>query len=102
MVDYDKFQELNVQLLGIGASHPFSQKMLSDSLQLSYPLLSDAAGLKVIRDYGVLSSSGTYADRYFFLIDQQGIIRGRWRGQNTGVFANEPLLEAAQEILAAP
>ena len=76
--------------------------MLADSLELPYPLLSDAVGLEVIKEYGVLSSSGTYADRHFFLVDQQGIIRGHWRGQNTGVFTNEPLLEAAQEIMALP
>ena len=51
--DYSKFQDLHVQILGISANNPFSQKMLANSLQLPYPLLSDST-LSVIKAYGVL------------------------------------------------
>ncbi len=44
-----------MQVLGIGASNPFSQKTYADSLKLPYPLLSDYPDLKVIRQYGVLT-----------------------------------------------
>jgi peroxiredoxin len=73
---------LNVQLLGISASNPFSQKTFSDSLKLSYPLLSDYRDLKVIRKYGMLMRIGEekrpMAKPSYFLIDKQGIVRGKW------------------------
>jgi hypothetical protein len=40
----------------------------------------------------------TIAQRYFFLIDQQGIVRGKWPGKADEVFPSEPILKAAQEI----
>ena len=76
--------------------------MFADSLQLPYPLLSDYPDLETMRRYGVLTLSGQYPHRFFFLIDQQGIIRGRWRGEDSGVFSNELLLKAVQEIVGEP
>ena len=40
-----------MQLLGISANNPFSQKTFADSLKLPYPLLSDFPDLQVIRSY---------------------------------------------------
>ena len=100
--DYGKFQELNVQILGIGAANPFSQKALADSLELPYPLLSDFPDLKVTKAYGRLSPSGTYPQRAFFLVDQEGIIRGRWPAGDDEVFSNGPILKVAQEITGKP
>jgi peroxiredoxin len=103
MVDHDKFDKLHVQLLGISASNPFSQKTFADSLKLTYPLLSDYPDLKVIRQYGVLKYEGEaktpVAKGAYFLVDKQGILRGIWmhpRGQD--VFPNEPFLEMAQQL----
>jgi peroxiredoxin len=76
--------------------------MFADSLQLPYPLLSDYPDLETMRRYGVLAFSGRYPHRFFFLIDQQGIVRGRWRGEDSGVFSNEPLLKAVEEIAGKP
>jgi len=77
-----------VQILGISANNPFSQKTFADSLQLPYPLLSDFPDLKAIRSYGGLSQEFalTIAQRHFFLVDLQGIVRGKWRGTSTDVF----------------
>jgi len=84
---------------------------------LPYPLLSDPL-LKTTKAYGVehlctrcLSVKqgsdrqkkddpdleGSVAKRTFFLIDKQGIVRGKWISED-GVFSNEPLLKAVQEI----
>ena len=92
------FQALNVQLLGISANNPFSQKTFADSLKLPYPLLSDFPDLKAIRSYGVLHPSGIFAERAFFLIDKEGIVRGKWDGEPYDVFPTEPILEAAREL----
>jgi peroxiredoxin len=103
MVDYDKFEALHVQILGISASNPFSQKTFADSLKLSYPLLSDYPDLQVIRQYGVLKYEGEakrpVARGSYFLIDKQGIVRGVWMhppGQD--IFPSEPFLEVARQL----
>jgi peroxiredoxin len=111
-VDYSKFQHLNVQILAISADNPFSQKAFADSLQLPYPLLSDL-GLKVARAYGVLYGStgakvdypgneGLLAGRSFFLVDQRGIVRGKWIGEDSAVFPTDVLLKAVQEVAEKP
>jgi peroxiredoxin len=106
--DYEKFAALGIQILGISADNPFSQKALADSLKLPYPLLSDL-GLKTTRAYGVVygktpgkndypEMAGLLPKRSFFLIDRQGIVRGRWIGEDMAVFPNDVLLKAAREL----
>ncbi len=108
--DYEKFAGLGIQILGISVDNPFSQKALADSLKLPYPLLSDL-GLKTTRAYGVVYGkttgksdypelAGLVSKRAFFLIDRQGIVRGRWIGEDMSVFPNEVLLKAAREVAA--
>ena len=110
--DYRRFQALNIQILGISVDNPFSQKVLADSLQLPYPLLSDVY-LKVAKAYGVLYGStgakveypgleGRGAGRAFFLVDKQGIVRGKWIGEDLAVFPSEVLLKGAQEVADKP
>jgi peroxiredoxin len=103
-----------VQILGISADHPFAQKTFAESLQLPYPLLSDFPDLHVIRNYGVLwphqigplkdgevvveHRPNTAARRSFFLLDQQGIVRGKWLGANNAFFPSEDMLKVAREM----
>ena len=107
--DYSKFQELNVQILGISANNPFSQQTFAASHGLPYPLLSDMY-MKTIQAYGVVYGEtgakveypgleGRTAGRAFFLIDKAGIVRGKWMGEDMAVFPNEPLLKAARELI---
>jgi peroxiredoxin len=107
--DYDQFEELNVQILGISASHPFSQKTFAESLDLPYPLLSDFPDLKVTQQYAGLSRNPTLAklgipERAFFLIDRQGILRQWWlvKGGEDIVFPSTPLLKAIREVVEKP
>jgi peroxiredoxin len=101
---YSTFQDLNVQVLGISANNTFSQKAFADSLKLEHPLLSDYPDLKVIRSYGVLQHyviepSRLVARRAFFLIDQEGIVRGRWLPEKQAeLFPSEPILDRVREI----
>lgn len=103
---------MNVQILAISGDNPFSQKAQADSLQLPYPLLSDLY-LQVTRAYGVLYGStgakvgspgleGRMPGRAFFLVDQRGIVRGKWIGEDLVVFPNDVLLKAAQEVAQQP
>lgn len=45
---------------------------------------------------------GRVAKRSFFLIDKQGIVRGKWIGEDLAVFSTEAFLKAAQEIAGKP
>jgi glutaredoxin-dependent peroxiredoxin len=102
--DYSKFQALDVQVLGISANNPFSQKTFTDSLKLPHPLLSDHPDLKAARSYGVLQHypiepTRLTARRAFFLIDKQGIVRGRWLpDRQAELFPSDPILHRVREI----
>ncbi len=60
--------------------------------------------LNVIRSYGVLQHyvnepSRLTARRAFFLIDQEGTVRGRWLPEKQAeLFPSEPILERVREI----
>jgi hypothetical protein len=69
--------------------------------------------LQVTRAYGVLYGStgakvgspgleGRMPGRSFFLVDQRGIVRGKWIGEDLAVFPNDVLLKAAQEVAEEP
>ena len=45
---------------------------------------------------------GRIAKRSFFLIDKQGIVRGRWIGEDLDVFPSEILLQAVRELVGKP
>ena len=45
---------------------------------------------------------GRIAKRSFFLIDQQGIVRGRWIGGDLDVFPSEMILQAVREMVGKP
>ncbi len=79
---------------------PVLAETFADSLKLPYPLLSDFPNLTTIKSYGGLTSDWamTTAQRWLFLVDKQGIVRGQWRGTATGVFPSEPILKLAREL----
>ena len=85
-----------MEILGIGSNNAFSQKTFADSLKLPYPLLSDFPDMQVIRRYGVLHPTQVMPRRAFFLVDQQGIVRGKWLVENKEIFPSEELLKTAQ------
>ena len=90
-----------MQIVGISANATFSQQTFADSLKLPYPLLSDFQERKVIRSYGVLNEKLMIANRSFFLIDPQGIIRKKWiieNGSTTTVYS-PTLLKDIRDIV---
>jgi alkyl hydroperoxide reductase subunit AhpC len=69
--------------------------------------------LQVTRAYGVLYGAtgaqvespglvGRMAGRAFFLVDQRGIVRGKWIAEDQAIFPNDVLLQAAQEMAEKP
>jgi len=41
---------------------------------------------------------GRLAKRSFFLVDKDGVVRGKWIGEDLTVFSTEVFLKAAREI----
>jgi peroxiredoxin len=103
MADKRLFDQLNVQILAISADTTFSQKMFAQSMELNYPLLSDHPNLTTIQQFDVLKRVGDakrpVARGSYFLIDKDGIVRGKWMGGGPGkVFPSEVILKVAREI----
>ena len=99
--DYNRFQALNIQNLAISADNTFSQQTFADSLKLPFPLLSDFPERKAIRSFGVLNQNSMTANRSFFLVDPQGIIRKKWIIDNPGttVVYSPTLMKDIEEII---
>jgi len=100
--NYKSFEDLGIQNLGVSANMTFSQQTFAESLKLPFPLLSDFPGQKVMRSYGVFNEKYVWADRSFFLIDPQGVIRKKWIIENGGatVVSSGTLLRDIREVLA--
>ncbi len=85
--------------MGISANVTFSQKAFADYLKLNYPLLSDSAGQRVIKAYGVLDPEQRRANRSYFIIDKQGVIRfKKIMPSNRDLISNEDLLKEIKKI----
>ena len=99
--DYKRFDALGIQNLAASANLTFSQQTFAESLKLPFPLLSDFPERKVMRAYGVLNEKTMNANRSFFLIDPQGIIRKKWIIENgpTTVVYSDTLLRGIEEVL---
>ena len=112
MADFDRFEELGIQILGIANSTVFAQKTFAESLELSFPLLSDSRGQKVIKSYGLAKRENfrIVARPAYFLIDKDGIVRGAWISGDTpeaeispiDVFPSKSILDLAREIQEEP
>lgn len=61
--------------MGISSNVRFSQQAFADFLKLNFPLVSDAPDLKTIDAYGVLIPERRLAQRSYFIVDKQGIVR---------------------------
>ena len=61
--------------MGISSNVRFSQQAFADFLKLNFPLVSDAPNLKTIDAYGVLIPERRVAQRSYFIVDKQGIVR---------------------------
>ena len=61
--------------MGISSNVRFSQQAFADFLKLNFPLVSDAPDLKTINAYGVLIPERRVAQRSYFIVDKQGVVR---------------------------
>ena len=73
--DYSKFTAVDAEIVGVSMNHPLSQKAFSDFLKLNFPLLSDFPEGKMTQAYGVFNAERRLAQRSYFIIDKQGVVR---------------------------
>ena len=85
--------------MGISANVRFSQQAFADFLKLNFPLVSDAPDLKTIEAYGVLIPDRRLAQRSYFIVDKQGVIRYKKILQaKEPLLSNEALLEEVKKL----
>ncbi len=85
--------------MGISANVRFSQQAFADFLKLNFPLVSDAPNLKTIDAYGVLIPDRKLAQRSYFIVDKQGVIRyKKVLAPKEPLVSNEALLEEVNKL----
>lgn len=80
--------------MGVSVNVRFSQQAFADFLKLNYPLLADFPDGKAAQAYGVLNVERKLAQRAWFIIDKQGVVRYK-----KVLAPKEPLIE--NEVLIA-
>ncbi len=97
--DHAKFEAVDAQIVGISANVTFSQKAFSDFLKLNFPLLSDFPAMKTMQDYGVFNAERKLAQRSYFIIDKQGVVRFKHvLKPGEALLPNEQLIEAVRKL----
>jgi len=85
--------------VGISANVRFSQQAFADFLKLNFPLVSDAPDLKTIDAYGVLIPERRLAQRSYFIVDKQGVIRyKKILAPKEPLLSNEELLQEVKKL----
>jgi peroxiredoxin len=85
--------------VGISANVRFSQQAFADYLKLNFPLVSDAPDLKTIEAYGVLIPERRLAQRSYFIVDKNGVVRyKKVLKPKEPLLSNETLLEEVRKI----
>jgi len=94
--DLASFLARNAAVVGVSADGVEEHASFCSSEGLTYPLLSDPGG-QLSKSYG--SWMAPFSQRHSFLIDPEGILRGRWTGVRPAGHSQEVL--AALEKLQA-
>lgn len=69
-----RYQEANVQVLGISKDDIDSHKRFAQENNLSFPLVSDTEG-KMAAEYGAFKTGGSFFARRTVVIDKAGKVR---------------------------
>jgi peroxiredoxin Q/BCP len=77
---YEVFREAGAEVIGISSDDSESHKAFAEHHRLPFTLLSDP-DVRVASRYGVGKTLGILKGRVTFVIDRQGIVRGRFSSQ---------------------
>ena len=94
------FEAAGVRPFGISRDSPWTHIAWSQTLDLSFPLLSDFNG-DAIDGFGVaheFRGLRGVAERTAFLVDEGGTVRGAWRYGTSEVPDFDELLAAARSL----
>jgi peroxiredoxin len=90
---------VDAEIVGISSNVTFSQRAFADFLKLNFPLLSDAPDGKTMQAYGVYNPDRKLAQRSYFIVDKQGIIRYiRVLKRGEELLSNDELLAELQKL----
>jgi peroxiredoxin len=93
-----QFQQAGVRPFGISRDSAWTHVAWAQTLDLSFPLLSDWNG-EATRAFGVATNFRGHdgiSQRSAFLVDQDGTVRGAWRYETAELPDFDELLRAAQ------
>ncbi|MFL5946130.1 MAG: redoxin domain-containing protein [Gaiellaceae bacterium] len=93
-----QFEELDVRPFGISRDSAWTHIAWAQTLDLSFPLLSDFNG-DAARAFGIAREFRGHADvpeRSAFLVDEDGTVLGAWRYDTAELPDFDELLRAAQ------
>ena len=79
--DIAKFDAAETQILGISADSSPANARFAQDIAVTFPLLSDFAKRKVLKDYGIFSEDYGFGARATFVVDKEGIIRSVEQGR---------------------
>ncbi len=84
--------------MGISSNVRFSQQAFADFLKLNYPLLSDS-DLKTMTAYGVVNAERRIANRSWFIVDKQGVVRyKKVLAPKEALVPNDTLIEELKKL----
>ncbi len=95
-----EFEAAGVRPFGISRDSPWTHIAWSQTLDLTFPLLSDFNG-EAVAGFGIaheFRGMRDVAERTAFLVDQGGTVRGAWRYGTSEVPDFDELLAAARSL----
>jgi peroxiredoxin len=103
-LDLPKYESLDTQVLGVSVDVLGALQAFAEKLGLTYPLLSDFSR-ETVKKYGVMyddpnSAYFRMAQRAYFVIDKQGIVRYKHIMQDAGhTLDSEEILGTVQRVV---
>ncbi len=102
-MDLPKYESLDTQVLGVSVDVPGALQAFAEKLGLTYPLLSDFSR-ETVKKYGVMyddpnSAYFRMAQRAYFVIDKQGIIRYKGMGEARHMLDPEAIFNTVKTIV---
>ena len=95
-----EFEQAGVRIFGISRDSPWTHVAWKQTLDLSFPLLSDW-NAEAVHAFGIaheFRALKDVAERTAFLVDAGGTVRGAWRYGTSEVPDLDELLEAARAL----
>lgn len=105
-MDLPKYESLDTQVLGVSVDVIGALQAFAEKLGLTYPLLSDFSR-DTVKKYGVMfddPNSAYYrmAQRAYFVIDKQGIVRYKHVAEPAHALDPEEILNAVKSVVSQP